>query len=145
MEARTQKAFDPENPLGLEPYNGMAIVACAADIKNAGGGLGKVLEVDPRLAADLAQVQIGDRRYAVLAMDCVGHSHKPMPKEEGSLKIIPAFRVTDFALTDSKEARDLIAKQSEHIAKLREDAKQSLGQGNFEDDSVTEPALKAVK
>jgi hypothetical protein len=129
----TRKKIDPANPLGLEPYNGMAITNVAADIKNAGGGLGKVLEVDPRLAADLAGVQIGDTRYAVLRMDCVGHNHKPAKGDEGTLTIVPAFHVTDFALTDSKEARDLIAKQIEHIAKLRADAAEIPGQGRLTD------------
>lgn len=111
-----------ENPLGLDPMDGMAVIQIAMEISNAAGGLNPALELDDTIIALLKDVQIGDTKYALLRIDKVKTRFQPALKQEDKLRRVDIFRCTDATIVENEWAVMAIREQQERLALKREEA-----------------------
>ena len=109
-----------DNPFGLEPYQGQAIVGVGIEISNAAGGLNDPLDVDESMQAMVAKLTIGDTAYVLLRCDVVKDKHQPMTRREDSLKYVPVMRATDATLIDAKWAVEAINDQRDRVTRAKE-------------------------
>lgn len=111
-----------DNPLGLDPVDGMAVIQIAMEISNAAGGLNPALELDDTIIELLKNTTIGDTHYALLRIDKVKVRFQPALKQEDKLRRVDIFRCTDATIVENEWAVTAIREQQERLALKREEA-----------------------
>lgn len=111
-----------ENPLGLAPVDGMAVIQLGMEISNAAGGLNPALELDDSIIELLRDTTIGDTKYALLRIDKVKVRYQPAKKQEDKLRRVDIFRCTDATIVDSEWAVNAIHEQQTRLQRLRDEA-----------------------
>lgn len=113
----------------LGKHDGKEIVGCSIAVRNAGDGLSKALQVEPRIIKD------GSKVYILMEGTVHGIDYKDVPNDESKTMRVHVVKAGTATLVDKEFATELLDKQAEAIEKF-----QGINRLNFADtDPDTDP------
>ena len=110
------------HPEEFQPFEGQAVATAGVEVRNAGGGLQKALDVEP------GSWQIGDSLLLVMRVDVVGVNLKPIPGAEDMLQRVHVMRATDTTPVEFSDENaglivDLINTHATRVQRKRAEAR----------------------
>jgi hypothetical protein len=111
--ARRTKTEDTGS--GMPEFEGKPVAASGIRITRAGDGLSEAMNLDP------TELPHGAEVYIVLKGEVARVSHDPIPKTDGLLQRVHVVRATEAALVSHEDVKDLLEREQERVALLREE------------------------
>lgn len=135
-----------ENPLGLEPYEGMAVSEIGMEIPAAGGGLREPLECDMVTIDLLKKVTHGDHVFVLMELEKQKVRHQAAKTHDGWMRVdiykpcfatvvqkgvaIDMLEETRLRVVEAQEAAEMRRLKEESDAEREE--RKAAGEQEFE-------------